>query len=128
MPKRVILAAVAALALALPAHAEGDAEKGESVFKKCRACHEVGDDAKNKVGPVLNDVFGRTAGTVEGFKYSSAMTEAGEGGLVWSEETISEYLADPRGYIPKNRMAFPGLKKPEEVTDVIAYLQQFSSE
>lgn len=128
MTKRVILAAVAALALVLPAHAEGDAEEGENVFKKCRACHMVGDDAKNKVGPVLNNVFGRTAGTVEGFKYSSSMSEAGEGGLVWSEETISEYLADPRGYIPKNRMAFPGLKKPEDVENVIAYLQQYSSE
>ncbi|MEJ8572887.1 cytochrome c family protein [Microbaculum marinum] len=128
MFKRAILAAIAALAVTLPAHADGDAEKGESVFKKCRACHEVGDDAKNKVGPRLNDLFGRTAGTVEDFKYSSAMQEAGEGELIWTEETVGAYLADPRGYIPKNRMAFPGLKKPEEVADVIAYLKQYSSQ
>lgn len=128
MTKRVILAAIAALALAVPAHADGDAEKGASVFKKCRACHEVGEGAKNKVGPSLNGLFGRTAGTVEDFKYSTAMKEAGEGGLVWSEETVGEYLADPRGYIPKNRMAFPGLKKEDDVENVLAYLEQYSSE
>jgi len=128
MTKRVILAAIAALALAAPAHAEGDAAAGENVFKKCRACHAVGDGAKNKVGPQLNDLFGRTAGSLEGFKYSKSMVEAGEGGLEWNEETIGEYLADPRGYIPKNRMAFPGLKKQEDVDNVLAYLKQFSSE
>jgi cytochrome c len=128
MIRRIILAAVAASALALPALADGDVENGEKVFKKCRACHEIGEDAKNKVGPALTGVIGRTAGTVPDFKYSSAMTEAGAGGLVWTDETIAQYLADPRGFVPKNKMAFAGLKKPEDVADVIAYIDQFSDE
>ena len=88
-----------------------DAANGEKVFKKCAACH-VPNEAKNKVGPTLHGVFGRTAGTVEGFKYSEAMTEKGQGGLVWSAETIDAYIADPKGYIPKNKMAFPGSRNP----------------
>jgi cytochrome c len=100
-----------------------DAANGEKIYKKCAACHVVAD-AKNKVGPSLQGVFGRTAGTVEGFKYSEAMIQHGKDGLVWNAETISEYLADPKGFIPKNKMAFPGLKKPEERADVIAYLEQ----
>jgi cytochrome c2 len=100
-----------------------DAANGEKIFKKCAACHVV-NEAKNKVGPSLHGVFGRTAGTVEGFKYSESMIQHGKDGLVWTAETISEYIADPKGYIPKNKMAFPGIKKPEERADVIAYLEQ----
>ena len=83
--------------------------QGESVFRKCRACHAVCENAKNKVGPVLNGIVGRTAATVEGFRYSSAMNEKGTAGLIWKEETLSAYLSDPKGYIPKNKMAFAGL-------------------
>ncbi len=126
MIRRIILATAAVAALTLSAHADGDAEKGESVFKKCRACHAIGEGAKNKVEPVLNGVVGRTAGTAEDFKYSPAMIEAGEGGMVWTNETLAQYLADPRGFVPKNRMAFAGLKKDEDVQNVIAYLDQFS--
>ncbi len=133
MKSRALFAALTVSALCLsasglsaPAFAEGDPEKGESVFKKCRACHAVGDGAKNKVGPHLNDVIGRQAGTGEGFKYSSSMIEAGENGLVWTEDNIEAYLRDPRGFIPKNRMAFAGLKKDDEVDNVIAYIKQFS--
>jgi len=126
MIRRIVLATAAVAALSLPVHAEGDAEKGESVFKKCRACHAVGEGAKNKVGPVLNGIFGRTAGTGEDYKYSKAMIEAGEGGLVWDDTTIAEYLVKPRDFIPKNKMAFAGLKKEDDVENVIAYLKQFS--
>ena len=98
---------------------EGDPEAGAKVFNKCRACHVV-DAAQNRVGPSLNGVFGRPAGTVEGFKYSNAMKDSG---VVWSEETIAAYIADPKGYVPGNRMAFPGLKTQEEVTDLVAYLK-----
>lgn len=126
MIRRIVLATAAVAALSLPVHAEGDAEKGESVFKKCRACHAVGEGAKNKVGPVLNGIFGRTAGTGEDYKYSKAMIAAGEGGLVWDDTTIAEYLAKPRDFIPKNKMAFAGLKKEDDVENVIAYLKQFS--
>ncbi|KFE36986.1 c-type cytochrome [Thioclava atlantica] len=96
---------------------------GEKVFKKCKACHQVGEDAKNRVGPVLNGLIGRTAGTVDGFKYSKSMKEHGENGLVWTQKTVEEYLADPKGYIPKNKMSFAGLKDPEDVKAVLAYIE-----
>jgi len=111
----------------LSAHADGDAEKGEKVFRKCKACHTV-EDAKNKVGPTLQGVIGRTAGTVEGFKYSDAMKEAGAGGMVWTEENIAMYLEKPKDFIQKNKMAFVGLKKESDRADVIAYLKTFSAQ
>lgn len=121
---KIALAAAAVLTLASgAAHAEGDAAKGEKVFKKCKACHQVGEDAKNRVGPVLNNLIGRQAGTADGFKYSSAMKQHGEDGLIWTEQTVEEYLADPKGYIPKNRMSFAGLKDPEDVKAVLAYIE-----
>lgn len=118
-----ILAATAFIALTATAHA-ADAAAGEKVFNKCKACHAVGEGAKNKVGPELNDLIGRQAGSVEGFKYSRAMAESG---ITWNDETIAAYLADPRGYIPKNKMAFAGLKKDEDIANVIAYLKTFST-
>ena len=105
---------------------EGDAAAGATVFNKCKACHDAETD-KNKVGPSLKGVIGRTAGTHEGFKYSKAMTEAGAGGLVWDEAKIAEYLKDPKGFVPGNKMAFPGLKKEDEIANVIAYLKQQSA-
>jgi cytochrome c2 len=102
------------------------AAAGEKVFKKCAACHKVGDGAKNASGPMLNGVVGRAVAAAEGFKYSPAMTEAGAGGMVWDAATIDAYLADPKGFIPKNKMSFAGLKKPEDRAAVIAYLQGFA--
>lgn len=96
---------------------------GEKVFAKCKACHMVGADAKNRLGPVLNGIVDRGAGAVEGFKYSPAMAEAGADGMVWNDDNLHGYLADPKGFIPKNKMAFAGLKKPEEIDAVIAYLR-----
>ncbi len=96
---------------------------GEKVFAKCKACHMVGEGAKNKVGPELSDVIGRTAGAVDGFKYSSAMKDAGAGGLIWTHENIANYLHDPKGFVPKNKMSFAGLKKPEDAEAVIAYIE-----
>jgi cytochrome c2 len=122
------LAAVLWFALAGTALAEGDAAKGEKVFRKCKACHAVGEGAKNKVGPQLNNVIGRTAGTGEDFKYSEAMAAKGEEGLVWSEETLTEYLHKPKDFIPGNKMAFAGFRKDDDIADVIAYLHQFSEE
>ena len=100
--------------------AQGDAEAGEKVFNKCKACH-VADEPQNRVGPHLVGLFGRQAGSVEGFKYSDAMKESG---VTWDEETIAEYIADPRGYIKGNRMAFVGLKDEEDIEDLIAYLKE----
>ena len=97
-------------------------EDGEKVFKKCAACHKVGEGAKHTTGPSLNGVVGRTAGASEGYKYSKPMIDAGAGGLVWDAASIDAYLADPKGFIPKNKMSFAGLKKPEDRAAVIAYL------
>ncbi|MCB2094601.1 MAG: cytochrome c family protein [Rhodobacteraceae bacterium] len=111
--------------IALPALADGDPAAGEKVFKKCKACHDVGADAKNKVGPVLNGVVGRTAGTYPDFSYSDAMKTAGEEGLVWDEETLDKYLKKPKDVVPKTKMTFAGLRKEDDIKDVIAYLETF---
>ena len=102
------------------AQAEGDAAAGEKVFRKCKACHVI-DSEKNRLGPHLVGIMGRASGSVDGFKYSSAMQEAG---ITWDETTLDGYLADPKGYVPKNKMAFAGLKKEEDRANVIAYLKE----
>lgn len=106
--------------------AQGDVALGETVFKKCTTCHAVGEGAKNKVGPELNAVLGRTAGTLEGFNYSQAMKDAGAGGLVWTPETLAQFLPKPRDFVKGTKMSFAGLAKPEDVANVIAYLATFS--
>ncbi|MCA3572470.1 MAG: cytochrome c family protein [Aestuariivirga sp.] len=123
MSKKLILAALASAVLfAGPALAEGDAAKGEKVFAKCKACHE-NEKGVNKVGPTLKGVVGRKAASVEGYKYSEAMLAKGAEGVVWDEATLGVYLVDPKTFVPKTKMAFVGLKKPEDVADVIAYLK-----
>ena len=101
----------------------GDAAAGQKVFNKCRACH-VADKETNRVGPHLVGIIGRKAGTVDGFKYSDGMKGAGEKGLVWTEENIAKYMKDPKDFVPGNRMAFVGLKKDEEIQDLIAFLKK----
>ncbi|WP_246748631.1 c-type cytochrome [Rhizobium setariae] len=116
------------LAIALPHGAvaqEGDAEAGAVVFKKCAVCHVVDTD-KNKVGPSLNHVFGRTAGTHPDFSYSTAMKEAGAGGLVWDEATLRDYLHNPRAKVKGTKMAFPGLKDDTDIANLVTYLKQYS--
>jgi cytochrome c len=99
---------------------------GEKVFKKCAACHKVGDGAKNAVGPMLNGIVNKAAGTVDGFKYSKPMAEAGAGGMIWDAATLDAYLTDPKGFIKGNRMSFAGLKKEEDRAAVIAWLSTLS--
>jgi len=111
-----------------PAAAAPDPElvaEGEKVFRKCKACHQVGADAQNKTGPQLNGIMGRQAGTVEGFRYSGAMEEAGAEGLVWTTETLAEFLAKPRSYIKGTKMSFAGLRKEDDIAAVEAYLSTF---
>ena len=105
------------------AQAAGDAVAGKKVFNKCTACHDAKAD-KNKVGPSLLGVVGRTAGTLESYlaKFSDNMKEAGAGGLVWDEANLTAYLRDPKAVIPKGKMAFPGLKDDADLANVIAYL------
>ena len=108
----------------LPAQADGDAAAGKKVFNKCTACHDA-TAGKDKVGPTLVGVFGRTAGTLESYlsKYSANMKEAGAGGLVWDDANLTAYLHNPKAVIPKGKMAFPGLKDDADVANVIAYLK-----
>lgn len=105
-----------------PAWAQ-DAENGQSVYRQCRACHQVGANAKNAVGPVLNGIVGRKAGTVEGFNYSEANKTAGAKGLVWDEKNLLEYLVNPLQYMPGTKMAFAGIKDEGDRKDLIAYLK-----
>jgi cytochrome c len=99
-----------------------DAAAGEKVFAQCRACHQVGPAAKNAVGPVLNGLFGRKAGTVEGYNYSPANKNSG---LTWDEATFRDYIKDPRAKIPGTKMVYAGLKDEQRINDLIAYLKQF---
>ncbi|MEX3008130.1 c-type cytochrome [Hoeflea sp. TYP-13] len=124
-----LLSAAAGLAILAtsPAPAE-DIKAGEKVFRKCKSCHAVGDNAKNKVGPQLNDLFGRTAGSIDGFKYSKAMKSAGVEGLVWDDESVGKYLEKPKAFLKGTKMAFAGLKKDKDVVNIIAYLKTFSVE
>jgi len=124
MKTAAVLATLVVSAIASPALADGDPLKGLQAFKKCAVCHDAVAE-KDKVGPHLVGVIGRTAGSLESFasKYSKAMKEAGAAGLVWDEKNIAEYVADPKGKIPGNKMAFAGLKKHDEIEDLIAYLK-----
>lgn len=123
--KKIILAGLMSALMPLAAMAEGDVKAGEKVFKKCKACHMVGPEAKNRVGPLLNGVIGREAAMVEGYKYSKAMKASG---LVWDAETLTPYLVKPRKVVKGTKMAFAGLKKDADLVNIIAYLAQFDLE
>jgi cytochrome c len=116
---------VSALAVIAPAHAQ-DVDAGANVFKRCGACHAVGEGAKNKVGPELNDLYGRVAGSLPDYNYSKAMIEAGKNGLVWTPETVGPYLRKPKEHVPGTKMSFPGLGNEKDVVNLVAYLATFS--
>jgi cytochrome c len=119
--RRVVLAAFALAASTAAASAQ-DVAAGEQSFKKCLPCHSVGPGAKNKVGPELNGLDGRKAGTAEGFNYTEANKNSG---LTWDESVFKEYIKDPRAKIPGTKMVFAGIKNEQEVNDLWAYLKQF---
>ena len=96
---------------------------GKKTFGKCKSCHQIGAGAKNRSGPQLNNVIGRQIGGVEGFKYSAAMAQAGEGGVVWTGESMSAFLEKPKAYIKGTKMSFAGLKDPADRTALVAYLK-----
>ncbi|OUS34570.1 MFS transporter [Rhodobacterales bacterium 56_14_T64] len=100
--------------------------KGAKTFMKCKACHQVGEGAKNKTGPVLNGIVDASVGQVDGFKYSKPMIAAAEDGLVWTEEELSAFLTKPKTYMKGTRMSFSGLRKEKDIAAVIAYLRSFS--
>lgn len=116
--------ATLALLTGSEAFADGDADQGAKIFRRCQACHSV-VEGQNRVGPSLHNIMGREAGSLDGFtRYSAAMKESG---VVWDEAAIDSYLADPKGFIPGNAMAFPGLAKEDNREDVIAFLKRASS-
>ena len=132
---KLIIAMVSGLyLLASPAFAEGDATKGENVFKKCKACHKIGEGAKNATGPMLNDLIGRAAGTTEGFNYSPSMIAAGEAGLIWTEELVAQFIADPKEFLQtflsdpaaKSKMVIK-ISKEDDREDVASYVATFSA-
>lgn len=107
------------------AQVAGDAAAGQKVFNKCKACHAVGPGAKNKIGPELNGIVGETVASVDGYAFSPGLTQFAAANPVWTPELLSAWLANPKALVPTTKMAFPGLKKPEEIANVIAYLASF---
>ena len=101
-----------------------DAASGEKIFIQCKACHQIGENAKNAVGPELNGLFGRKAGAVPGYSYSVANKNSG---FTWDEATFRAYIKDPKAMVPGTKMTFPGLKIPKQIDDVVAYLKQFDA-
>lgn len=141
MKKVLIAFATLSLLATAPSFADGDVKKGKKVFKKCKACHAVGEKAKSKVGPPLNNIFGMTAGTQEKFKYSKVMIARGSEGLVWSDETLSEFLRGPKRYMKGTKMSYAGFLKKKhigkekkeakankKIENLLAYLKTFAAE
>ena len=116
----VILAGLTGSALAA-----GDAGSGEKVFAKCKACHKVGDGAKNGIAPELNGLDGRKAASVEGYNYSDALKESG---ITWNEASFAEFIKNPKAKVPGTKMVFQGLPSDKEAADVWAYLSSFSAD
>jgi len=106
----------------------GDPKKGEALFRSCKSCHQIGENARNGVGPHLDGLFGRQAGILDGFRYSSAIKTKGDEGLVWNEFTLDAYLEKPNSYIPGTRMSYRGMPGAQDRLDIIAYLKSTSVE
>ena len=124
--RRIGIAGLLCLMQALPALAEGDAIAGKVVFRKCAACHTT--ERVNKVGPTLAGIVGRPVASVEDYGYSAAMTAFADGGKVWNEGLIAEYLLSPKAMVPGTKMTFFGLRKPEDIANLIAYLKNPGAE
>ncbi|MGB7322419.1 MAG: c-type cytochrome [Albidovulum sp.] len=120
-----VVVAVLAAGAAWP-NETGDPDKGAEIFKNCKACHQIGEGAQHRVGPQLNGLFGRTAGTQEGAKYSKSMIRAGVDGLVWNAETLDAYIENPKALVSKTLMSFRGIKDAGERADLVSYLRTFS--
>jgi cytochrome c len=125
MRRWILLASLMLAALPHPANAVGDPAAGEKVFQKCRACHQIGETARNAVGPKLNGLFGRSAGSIEGYSYSPANKNSG---ITWDELTFRDYIRAPQAKIPSTKMVFPGLKSGQKIDDTLAFLKQFDAD
>jgi len=124
MFKAMLIVIGIGMGMSVGATLAADVDAGKKVFRKCKACHTLKDGGKSAIGPNLHGVVGRNAAAVDGFKYSKAMKESG---LVWDEETLTGYLTKPKEFLPGNKMPFPGLKKPEQIENVIAYIIEKSN-
>jgi cytochrome c len=102
-----------------------DAAAGEKVFAVCRACHQIGETAKNGVGPILNGIIGRKSGSIAGYSYSAANKDSG---ITWDEATFREYIKDPKAKIPGTKMIYAGLKDEQKISDLIAFLKQYDAD
>ena len=122
---RALLTAVALVLAASTSVQAQDVAAGERVYGQCRACHQIGPTAKNAVGPIHNGLFGRKAGSIPGYTYSTANKESG---LTWDEATFREYIRDPKAKIPGTKMVYPGLKDEQRITDLIAFIKQFDAQ
>ncbi|MFG1222032.1 c-type cytochrome [Xanthobacter autotrophicus DSM 597] len=123
---RALLVSAALLLTATgAAHADPDVAKGETIFKKCMACHAVGPDAKVKVGPPLNGIVGAKWAHFEGYAYSQDLKDGAAAGKVWDNANLNDYIENPKHLAPKGKMAFAGIKSEPERADLIAFLAQF---
>ena len=126
-PAGFAVLASALLALLLATGAQGaDAERGKVLYQECKRCHQAGRGATHRIGPHLNEVFGRRAGSLPDFRYSSAMRKAGAGGLVWSQATLDAFLANPRKTVPRSRMSYEGMAAAGDRADLLAWLHSLS--
>ena len=114
--------AIVALAASAGVAVAGDIAAGEKSFKKCMACHSIGETAKNMLGPILNGLKGRKSGSVSGYSYSDVNKNSG---IVWDEATFKEYIKDPKAKIPGTTMTFPGIKNEKDAEDLWSFLEQF---
>jgi len=122
---RFVWPMLALLALSTTGAIAQDIAAGERSWNKCRACHQIGETAKNGVGPQLNGLFGRHSGAVEGYSYSAANKNSG---ITWDEAVFADYIRDPKAKIPGTKMVFAGIKNEQEVKDLTAFLKQFGAD
>ena len=124
MAKRLIVTA-ALIAISSAPGITQDAQKGRMVFNICLACHAIGPGAQNKIGPELNGLDGRKAGTMPNFDYSDANKNSG---IVWNQQTFEDYIKNPMAKVPGTKMVFPGIKNEQQVKDLWAYVSQFDTD
>ena len=111
--------------IALSSASAADLKKGKKVFNKCKACHTLVEN-KHRIGPSLHGIYGRKAGVASKYKFSRAMKKAGDGGLIWDDKSLAKYLTKPRSFIKGTKMAFAGIKKPEDMENLLAFLREAS--
>jgi cytochrome c len=125
MPMKKFLLAATLVSVSTGLALAQDLAAGATTFKKCAICHDIGETAKNKVGPELNGIDGRSSGSAPGYNYSDANKKSG---ITWNEAAFMEYIKDPRTKIPGTKMIFPGIKNETEAKDLWAYLKQFGAD